>query len=337
MNNIYMLSLKNPLDFQAPTELPFGNPIELPQIDKFDDAIIIDNNNVNNIFGKLNVNPGVDIIVNPNLKPFEFPKLNSHQIGVPQSALNGSTEFYVSYSNRKKKWKFFDSNNHFLGSFTIQDIISYINNITGNRLDNNSIIMIEQFLCKRKISSGNNIDIQLLDYKESALMGDIELLLRLSSELNNCIGDSINLFNMKLLNYILKLISQKWQDICTDNGDNKSKYTSFAINIINKIYNHIMVNIRKLQNNIIQNNKLLTTNNNLRLSLNKKISEIINNVSLINNKNGSINSNNSESQNEESCMLSFSETKESSSQDASNSTIYSISSGTDDCGAIYDA
>jgi len=180
-------------------------------------------------------------------------------------------------------------------------------------------------------------------------MGDIELLLKLNSELiqYNDKTNAVNLFSMKLLNYILKLIATKWSEIC-NNDNNKIKYTGFTINIISKINNYIMENMKELQDKIKKNNDVIISNNKMRVSLNVKINKILDTISK-NDKNihtkeyiqkpfdkQNINPDNNSSNDD--CMVSFSETKDSSdNEESSSGEMVTFSSGSDDCSAIYDA
>lgn len=323
----------------------------------------INDNKISDIFNK-NITPLDDQIDYVGMLPQKFPfdNLNDNNFEKQIKPTNNITgimtnnlgnEFYVGYTNNK--FKFFDHSNSYLGSFTIQDIMLYINDspVVGK----NCIIMIEQFLCKRIKNKNIITDILLLDYKDSALMGDIELLLKLNHDYGLNMTDKseqINkLFHIKILNYILKLISIKWHEICMDN-DVKLKYVKFVINIINKINQYILSISVQIQADIKNNNNIMLSNHKMRMSLNSKINEmlheipkndttILDSINQHNNRTKIDSNTNSGSKPEwsgsssEECMVSFSETKDETTTESSSSTIYSISSGTDDCSAIYDA
>jgi hypothetical protein len=196
---------------------------------------------------------------------------------------------YVKFTDNK--FNFYDNNQVYLNSFTIEDVINYIN---SKYIKINQNLLIEKYICyikfNRELKSTN---IVLRTRQESYFMADFELILNLNKLLSNFVENDLDnylnvhvkhknmikynvlTFNILLLNYILELIEL----ILIRVKDNKiyvDSLVKFSTRVVSKIdvlineqFNLILIKTDSLKN-------LLVNSLNMRKIINEKLDVLIN-------------------------------------------------------------
>jgi len=212
----------------------------------------------------------------------------------------------ISVNEKQNKFSFYQGN-HLVGFFTVEHLIKYL----GSKYDSKGIFLksidenefenakavIKAFLVRVSFSKiDGSISIKLLDYKESGLMGDIELLMKLDNlickyldnELANellkldeadriKVEQGIKKFYYMLLNYILKLVA-----IATSTNELNNKGTDisgclmkYSISIVYRIGLFVseQLGIINRQNAAIKEQQ--DTSNGLKKAIKEKLTTIL--------------------------------------------------------------
>lgn len=219
------------------------------------------------------------------------------------------------------KFTFYDNEKGEMGSFTIVQLIKYLMKgdaiIKENKLNQNkyqSYELIKKLICVVNIKN-DKMEIKMLSYLESPMMGNIEMLIKMlnslrdyqnnilnieikkvkDKNLKNKITISINKFNYMLMNHMLKLISAILEEIKDDMNKKsiKEQLIKYSINInqrMNAMMNNEIIEQTE-RNNIMNDNliRLLEVKEKIRKRVygleekineqNTKIDHIINNIS----------------------------------------------------------
>lgn len=187
-----------------------------------------------------------------------FPNENQNiNINITNRDIN-STKILIKYSSKDHRFAIYN-NDIILGSFIISQIIKYITNKISKEFLRNmeyesSVDLIEKYICKYDI----NDHIILISYLDSPLMGNIEIIMKIYSELNhfennlllgefekydisdkikNIIIQKIKDFTYSILNHSLKIIVNISDTIKNDETkkDLKNSLIKYSIFFINKI------------------------------------------------------------------------------------------------------
>lgn len=203
----------------------------------------------------------------------------------------------VKYDSKLKKFKFKNNNNVLIGSFSVEDIFKYISGCYDLKGEFLSFIpdksnIINKFICTVKFNNKiHYAKLTLLDYSRSEFMGDIEMLMILNKDidyffknvLNNelekvekqyreDIRDIIEKFNILIIHYTIKLISQ----VKSNDKFLKGELVNYSIGLTYRLTNLINNKITSLEEkqtkliSLVENSTLLKNNldnriNNLNL------------------------------------------------------------------------
>lgn len=209
---------------------------------------------------------------------------------------------YVRYDPMNKKFIFKDKSNNFIGSFTVLELVRYI----GSPYDiekkfmrhiddtsyNNAKPVIKNFVGYPEVNKNTKtVNLILLDYERSPFMGDIEMLIKLNTDISTFeqmeldnelkyvdekyrdkIKASIRNFIYQLLNYTLKLISI----ISSQMKDSvlKSNLLEYSVAIVYRISQYVQEQYVIIHNQIHGLHKTLNNAVKLRQIIDNKINKI---------------------------------------------------------------
>jgi hypothetical protein len=204
----------------------------------------------------------------------------------------------IKFSQKDNNFIIYDKDK-FLGIFGIPHIIKYITSKISNDFLKNieyesSIEIIEKFFCK----FDNNDNINLIGYLNSPIMGNIEIMMKIYSEINkfdqtilqtsiekieskptkNNIIKAIRNLEYLILNHSLKLIVNISDAIKNDISKNelKIKLVKYSIFIVNKINYIICDNISDTKTDILLLNAELEQIKNIKSGFENKFKKIEN-------------------------------------------------------------
>lgn len=188
-------------------------------------------------------------LINDELQHFNLDVVNDKDIHIPN--INDDKKIIISINKELSKISVFDENNKLLGFFTIQHMIKYLGNVYDTKqqfltdLDQEvfkqSKILIKKLIFKLNYNKKNKYtDIIILDHTKSGFMGDVELLVKLNTLLDDYhknklqndlapiephnkvkIEQTVNKFVFFMINYTLKIISHISEMIKDDKTESK--------------------------------------------------------------------------------------------------------------------
>jgi hypothetical protein len=219
---------------------------------------------------------------------------------------NNEQNIIIKFSQKDGKFVIYDKDK-LMGIFSVLQIIKYITSkITQNFLLNinyeSSVEIIEKYFCKyhneeneENKENKETCRLILIGYLESPIMGNIEIIMKIYSEINKLDKDILQKEIIKLdepektkiikaiknleymiLNHSLKLIVNISEAIKNDKSKDelKSTLTKYSIFIINKINFIICDNMNDIKTEIIILNAELEQMKNTKINTDSKIKKM---------------------------------------------------------------
>lgn len=225
-----------------------------------------------------------------------------------KNIIEDSNNILFKYDDKNNEFYFFDNNQNSIGNLRVLCLMKYIATphdinkqfikyLEGEEYNRN-VDLIEKIIGKNVLDdTTNKYQFKLFDYKNSPIMGDLEILLKLNhyvldffdgrldreltfvdSKYRNKITDSIEYFIYNLLNYTLLIISIASEKLVhrPDKTELKEKLIKYSIGAVYKISKYVQKKIEQMEIKNINIKKILITNNKLQEILVKKTEEISN-------------------------------------------------------------
>ena len=244
---------------------------------------------------------------------FGLNHLNFDNVSIKNSEIlkpSQQKKLFVNFKN--SHFNFYDERKKPLGSFDVFDILKFfsqhldknnefLSHIGGEKFDN-SLMFIKKFI-GHPVTSSDKTLIQLWDFNQSYIMGDLELLIQLNNELykfetnhlykelnrvqqpaRNEIHLMINKLIYTLLNYTLGIISLITSELSNIVGKNKlkEKLMKYSTNIVYRISIFTQNQIKIVLNKNEELSKLTNINLKLKNLLNMRIKKCTKDVNSIN-------------------------------------------------------